>query len=485
METKKILASKNVILASVIAAVLLVAMVGSASAALCSNAIGGPGSCYCGDTVNGDYTFNANMNCVAGQHGLIIGANDIVIDGQGHKITGAEDADNCSLAGESTPNEVPCGVLIHGKYNNVTVENLEVENFCTGVAIKGQNKLNPATDITISECAIHDNGNVSAAEGASTHGIHMVWTSNSDITKNEIYNNTGTGTGGCSDGGCGIFYYAEGTNNNNITCNNIHGNRKAGFFMKKSPHHNRILYNNVSKNGGPTGDKPGGIILRCKKTNFNTIAYNNVSDNTGDGINVGGRNNTVKYNTVVSNTWVGISVDRVEGGTSNAEGSENNTVFDNTACNNGIHDTTVVNEGGNICYNNTCGDCYCDGAGCANCCPNGAGGACTYTCDSLTTIYYDYDGDGDCCSDNPADWTCNNTLGVGACNNPGKFNSSGWYDHCYLECNTTGNDFNDCDASRKGDPPVAPVPELATIVLFGAGLITLVGYVELRKRRKG
>ena len=33
-------------------------------------------------------------------------------------------------------------------------------------------------------------------------------------------------------------------------------------------------------------------------------------------------------------------------------------------------------------------------------------------------------------------------------------------------------------------PPCAPIPEAATIVLFGVGLLTLAGYVGLRKRKK-
>jgi hypothetical protein len=58
-------------------------------------------------------------------------------------------------------------------------------------------------------------------------------------------------------------------------------------------------------------------------------------------------------------------------------------------------------------------------------------------------------------------------------------------DHCYLECNTTGNDPNDYDAGiwNFGDP-VHPIPELSTLILFGVGLVTVAGYVRQRRKRK-
>ena len=151
----------------------------------------------------------------------------------------------------------------------------------------------------------------------------------------------------------------------------------------------------------------------------------------------------------------------------------NNEAYNNTICG---HTGLDIRQNGDDGGTNKADSNTCDSTNIA--------GACDWNCDSLTTVYYDYDNDGDCCSNTPADWTCGNTLGVGSCNNPGKFNSSAWSDHCDGVCNINGNDPNDCDASTKGDSPVAPVPELATIVLFGIGLLMLVGYVGLGRRRR-
>jgi hypothetical protein len=115
-------------------------------------------------------------------------------------------------------------------------------------------------------------------------------------------------------------------------------------------------------------------------------------------------------------------------------------------------------------------------------------GACDWSCGAnnayLVPVYFDFDEDGDCSAE-LADCSCNNILDVGSCSNPGLFNSSGAYNHCAacLCCNTSvGNDLNDADEIPSGDP-IPPIPELSTIVLLGIGLLTLVGYVGVRREK--
>jgi parallel beta-helix repeat protein len=488
METKKILASKNVILATAIATVLLVAMVGSASAQNPGCVKNGDTSVVyrCGDTVQFSCTFNGSiLNCPSGSWGLKVGAPNIVIDGAGYKITGNEDATVCYAVSEGDPS-THSGVINNGGHDNVVIKNLEVENFCEGIAFKylGTNKV---TNNTVCDCSIHDNGNGTILdpgdpdEETSTHGIHLVKAEYCTITRNDLFNNNGTGDT-CSAGGNGFFAYGLGAGHHTITCNHVHNNRGAGIFLKKGGEHNTISYNNASANGG------AGISPKCKKVNNCTIEYNTVIGNDGHGFDSQAAYNTYRYNTVKDNGHDGIHINAGhETGGGGWDYGVYNVITNNTICGHSggsvdIWIENVVHGWTNTVDKNTCGSSN-----------NATAFACDdWKCGSLQTIYYDYDKDVDCCSDTPTDWTCNNTLGVGACNNPGKFNTSAWYDHCLYDythggcgCNTTGNDFNDCDASKKGNLPVAPVPELATILLFGAGLITLVGYVELRKRRKG
>ncbi|MEA2075484.1 MAG: CARDB domain-containing protein [Euryarchaeota archaeon] len=437
---------KNVILVTAIAAVFLIAAIGSASAADCSNAIGGPGSCNCGDTVVGDYTFTADLTCTDNtKDGLSIGANDIVIDGNGFKITGNENYTSCVGSGESFPGGTHCGIRNPG-FDNVVIRNLQIENFCTGVCLVGS-PANPVETNTVEKCVVHDNGN--ATGGTSTHGIHAMYTKYSTITKNEIYSNTGIG-GGCGSGGNGIFIYGGGvaggpaTMYNNITCNNIHNNRKAGIFMKRGAgkQYNTFAYNRVWENG-VTGLMPfmtGGIILRCKSTHKNTIAYNNVADNTGEGIFIGANWNTIKYNTVISNTDNGINMGRSDAG-------DNNTVSNNCACSNGGKDINChPNRQDNFGVNNTCDNCTCGP-------PNNAI-FCNFTCANPVSVYFDFDVDG-YYSNTPENCVCGICGGAGqcACCNPGLFNSSGANDHCAGGvCQLApGDDPNDCCKPNKPD----------------------------------
>ncbi|MCK4732564.1 MAG: hypothetical protein KAT65_08905, partial [Methanophagales archaeon] len=145
--------TKNVILVTAIATVLLVAMVGSASAADCGAGTGN--ACQCGDTVIGDWTFTANLTCTdTTTWGLKVGASNIVIDGAGYKITGNEDATVCYGVSEGDPS-THSGVINNGGHDNVVIKNLEVENFCEGIALKysGTNKV---TNNTVCDCSIHD-----------------------------------------------------------------------------------------------------------------------------------------------------------------------------------------------------------------------------------------------------------------------------------------------------------------------------------------
>jgi hypothetical protein len=92
-EKRKKMNTKNVILAMAIAAVFLVAAVGSASAnGVC---VGEHYKFACwspySNVVNESCTFNGSMECPSGD-GLIIGADNITIDGNGYILDGVNSA---------------------------------------------------------------------------------------------------------------------------------------------------------------------------------------------------------------------------------------------------------------------------------------------------------------------------------------------------------------------------------------------------------
>ncbi|MEA2076073.1 MAG: right-handed parallel beta-helix repeat-containing protein [Euryarchaeota archaeon] len=328
---------------------MLVAAVGSAGAA--DYGAGTGRDCQCGDTVVADWTFTEDLSCPPG-HGLIIGADGITIDGAGFKITGSETADACDLIGEYNPGTGYCGIF-NMQHDDVVIKNLEVENFCTGIGFQGTGR-DPVVNNTIDNCEIHDNGNASCSSDTSTHGIHVCYVSGCTISNNKIYNNTGTGAG-CGDGGNGIFLYAGKQGNNIITENELYENRKGGFFTKKGLHHSKITANHVY------GNCQGGIILRCRMSNFNLIEKNIASGNFGDGIFIGGNNNTIREN-VVKDNLAGFRIksgdaigdgDGIDMGRS--DGSTNNTLISNEVCGNEGVDIEVNDDSiGNHGSENTC-----------------------------------------------------------------------------------------------------------------------------------
>jgi hypothetical protein len=175
--------TKNVILAVAIAAVFLVAAVGSVSAfcvcddGWCNNV--GRAYYQCGERVQESCTFNATMTCPTGR-GLRVRADDITIDGAGFTLDGVTPGDSCTGMGAGRTG-------IYNRYNkdNVVIKNLTIKNFCNGIFLRGGD--DHVDNNTIENCTIYDNGrNVSEVK---SHGIKMRYVYNSTIKNCTIYNN--------------------------------------------------------------------------------------------------------------------------------------------------------------------------------------------------------------------------------------------------------------------------------------------------------
>ena len=305
---------------------------------------------FCGDTVMKSCTFNGNMECTAGP-GLIIGADDITIDGNGSAIIGGVTCADCAYASEEAPCEA--SGIYNEKHDGVKIIDLEVVGFCTGIALKGVSG-DPVKGNLIEGCTIHGNGFDTESGGSETktHGIHLCYVSETTIKDNEIYRNKGTGSF-CDGGGNGIFLYAGGSRygGNVITGNVLRDNDKAGFWCKRGMQYAEIAHNTIYRNGngpGVTDDVTGGIVLKCSSSNYNTISDNTVTENCGDGMYIGGGENTISCNTVSDNTGNGINMGR-------SDGSYNNELYDNTVCGNKVCDIVVYGpDSGTTGDENTC-----------------------------------------------------------------------------------------------------------------------------------
>ena len=312
----------------------------------------------CGDAVTESCTFNEDMDCESG-YGLAIGADNITIDGNGYMLNGV-DPGTCAWS------ERP-GVYNRG-YDDVLIKNLEIKNFCTGVYLtRGYEPRDVIYRNTIEDCNIHHNGN--ATSPSTTHGIKMEYVYNSTIRNNTIHHTIAhvDPNPGCESGGNGLFKYKGA--HNNIIGNSFYNNTKAGMLIKMQPKYCNISHNHLWGNG------QGGIILRCKLSDFNLIEHNNVSDNYGSGIFIGGNDNTIRYNTVCNNMGGGPYYEDIVGGhgygihIGRGDGSCNNTLISNTVCGNDYLDIRVViGVMGNVGDENTCDTTYNhNDAGTTNC----------------------------------------------------------------------------------------------------------------------
>jgi PGF-pre-PGF domain-containing protein len=343
---------KSLIEPLVLAVLSLMFLVGAANAG-CVGEITGI-DYGCGDTVIENCTLNGNMNCDSG-HGLIVGADDITIDGAGYKL----DGDSPGGCTGSFPHTGIMNVFgwygdaMHFSYNDVTIKNLEITNFCNGIYLNGGGNYNHIYKNIIENCNIYLNGN--STSPSATHGIKMEYVFNSTIQNNRIHHQLVhvDPNPGCEDGGNGLFLYKG--DYNNIIGNRFYNNTKAGMLIKMKPKYWNISHNNLWGNG------QGGIILRCMLCDFNLIEHNNASDNHGSGIFIGGNNNTIRYNTVCNNRDGGHYYEDSVGGhgyginIGRGDGSCNNTLISNKICGNGYLDIYVVpSVTGNHGDENTC-----------------------------------------------------------------------------------------------------------------------------------
>ena len=408
--------TKNVILATAIAAVLLIAAVGSASAVTVIN------NCVFNANVDGEYyVLGDNLDCSGQNFGITISADNITIDGYNstddvyyaisnaiyygiyndYTTTGLKNVTiknleiyNCSVsstAGIHFTGNPGMGQEAH--YEDNTIFNCTIhDNSGCGIWIRGSPNKIYSENFTIDTCRIYNNGeNITHTE--ATHGISLDQTiSNSTVKNCYIFNNTGGNdvTPVCECGGNGIWLKGSGgALYNKIINNYLYDNREGGFLCKAGPRHTNLTGNTL------WGNEQGGIILRCKSTRDSIVKYNNASYNYGTGIFIGGHHNDVSNNIASCNmngAKTGLPVSGTHGtginlGRNDAAplGSRNNHVTNNTACGHVWKDycehadvvgtNTRCNNTGDTClyFNDDYSDGGCSvphtGGCCANPCP--------------------------------------------------------------------------------------------------------------------
>ena len=221
----------------------------------------------CGQTVNESCILNCSLTS-AGTC-FTIGADNIVIDGNGHNITGNTTGD---------------GIEVSSAWSNVTIKNINIYNFENGIILDGSNSI--ATNNTIDL----NNG----------YGIRIDWCGcgnfgndcNNQIINNEISLNLGGVI--ISGGECP-------SNNNTITDNTITNNTNNGVYFDSGANNNTLTENLICGNGLDVNDSDAensGDNNSCNTTyNWNDTSAAGVGclyqcivcvDNDSDGYNITG-----------------------------------------------------------------------------------------------------------------------------------------------------------------------------------------------------
>ena len=252
----------------------------------------------CGDTIMGNTTLHQNLND-CGEVGLIIGADDIVLDCAGHTIkgTGIDESNGVRVSGRS----------------GVTVKNCNVVNFFDGFRLN-------SSDANI----LADN----TARGSVRIGFLLVSSDLNNLTGNAAVRNAGGG-----------YILAEGSDNNTVTNNTANKNFATAFSVTESSDHNVFIYNTANLNVGG---------WNISESEHNILIWNTTNHNSTGGFGItGASNNYFNGNTANHNGANGFELFFV---------SEGNIFTGNRACHNFFEDffDETTGTGNHYLDNNFC-----------------------------------------------------------------------------------------------------------------------------------
>ncbi len=235
----------------------------------------------CGDTITKSTTLTSDIGpCPDGVNGIIIGADNIILDCRGHSISGeAQTGDGIQISGHSGVTIINCkasgfenGFHLDGSSHNTLKTNTASNNGQNGFEL-----LSSANTLT---------GNTASNNGFA--GFNLGSYSNYNILKlNTASNNVFTG-------------FFLGGDSNTLTTNTAVSNNVNGFFLGGDS-------NTLS---GNTAAKNGQFGFELSDSEYNTLSGNTARSNGGDGFLLqGGKpsatSNTLSVNRADSNLGFG------------------------------------------------------------------------------------------------------------------------------------------------------------------------------------
>lgn len=247
----------------------------------------------CGQVVAGTIKLANDLNCVE-TDGLIVGADNTIIDLNGHRITctGVGYLGSCQgiANGITLPDEEPeDGVLIEGRNNVHVVDNKSggtIEGFDNGIRIER------STEVKIERLTI--TGPPSPGEFNPRPFSHGILIRGAQCTGGVSNIHLGTGQSKGND----LSHANQGIAINgscvSVVHNRVHNNNStdsvpSNGILINGGSNNVVRANEVFANGDPPErdnlKQDGGITMR-NRANNNHITNNIVNDNLGDGISV-------------------------------------------------------------------------------------------------------------------------------------------------------------------------------------------------------
>jgi parallel beta-helix repeat protein len=261
--------------------------------------------------ITANTTLTANLGpCAKG--GLVIGADNVVLDLAGHTISGRP-----NRTGDGV------GIRVAGR-TGVVIRNGTVRDFDAGVAI-----VNGSSAVTVENVLAKDNRGTTK-RGDFGDGIAIVGSSDNTVVGSDVVGNgpfsgislVGVATGNLiednvvgensmpSTGDDGIRIEGPGATNNILRGNTVGGNTLDGIAVLSDqgtgqPNSANLIEDNlVTANGfGFLEARPGDGIRTDPTATNTTIRANQVHDNAGNGINVtnGSLSNQILGNTATGN----------------------------------------------------------------------------------------------------------------------------------------------------------------------------------------
>jgi parallel beta-helix repeat protein len=262
----------------------------------------------CGETITADTTLDSDLvDCP--DNGIVIGADDITLDLNGHAIDG-----DGELREDCPEDQICDDGVVALDHAHVTVRNGSLREFALGVLVAGASE-NRLLDLTVTRnmfpgVVIGESTGTELSRSAVTQngvdtdeaGVVVFHASESRIARTVISDN----------GDIGVF--AEGADDSRFERNWLSGNREAAMLFEDSSR-NMFDRNRVVGNGE-------GITVAGDE---NTISRNHVADSVagveGGGLGIfvaAGEDNLVEGNVVARASRIGIQVsllpEELEGG---------------------------------------------------------------------------------------------------------------------------------------------------------------------------